>query len=60
MVIKIMKALAVFFPTEPPGALSGKISANFLLFTFPNDERPTNVGTRIASIDNADKETNLV
>ena len=39
--------------------MSYKISANFLL-TLPNDKRLTNAGTRIASIDNADKETNLV
>ena len=59
MVFEIMKALAVFFQIESPGALPRKIFANFL-FTFPNDERPTNAGTRIASIDNTDRETNLV
>ena len=59
MVLKIMKVLAVSFPIESPGATLGKISANFSS-TLPNDKRPTNAGTRIASIDNADKETNLV
>ena len=59
MVFKIMKALAVSFPIESPGALPWKISAKFL-FTLPNNKRPTNAGTRIASFDNADKETELV
>ena len=59
MEFKIMKALAVSFLIESPGALAGKFSANFL-FTLPNDNWPTNAGTRIASFDNADKETNLV
>ena len=54
-----MIALDVSFPIESPDALPGRSSANFV-FTLPNDQRPTNAGTRIASIDNADKETNLV